>query len=155
MNAHLTAVVAMSPERVIGKDGSMPWHLPEDLKLFKELTLGHPILMGRKTYESIGRPLPGRQNIVITRQRDWQADGVHVIHDLSELEEMTLMHEQVMLIGGGELYSLLLPQCRTLYVSEVHASYEGDTYFPEFRQYFSQREKLRSYNEFDLYCYTR
>ncbi len=151
----LIAVVAMTPERVIGMDGKMPWHMPEDLKVFKELTMGHPILMGRKTYESIGRPLPGRQNIVLTRQRDWAAEGVDVIHDISDMQGLNLMHEQVMLIGGGELYSMLLEHCSALYVSEIRQSYEGDTYFPDFKHLFSQRKIVDDYEGFQLVHYSR
>ncbi len=151
-----SAVVAMSKERLIGKDGTMPWNLPEDLKLFKDLTMGHPILMGRKTYESIGRPLPGRQNIVLTRQRDWQAsDKVTVIQDISQLCEIELMHPEVMVIGGGEIYKLLLPQISCLYVSEVHGDFVGDTYFPDFAAYFSQREPLRTFDGFELVRYIK
>ncbi len=157
MSSHYTlcAVVAMSPQRIIGKDGRMPWHIPEDLKLFKELTLGHPILMGRKTFESIGRPLPGRQNIVLTRQADWQAEGVTVIHDLAELSELELQASEVMLIGGGELYRLLLERCDRLLVSRLHRDYEGDTSFPEFESLFDQGELLREWADFSLISYAR
>ncbi len=151
----LCAVVAMSPQRIIGKDGRMPWHLPEDLKLFKELTLGHPILMGRKTFESIGRSLPGRQNIVLTRQADWQAEGVTVIHDIAELSELELQDREVMLIGGGELYRLLLERCDILLISRLHHDYEGDTSFPAFEHLFNDGEMLREYADFSLFCYTR
>ncbi len=151
----LIAVVAMTPERVIGKDGSMPWHMPEDLKLFKKLTMGHPILMGRKTFESIGRPLPGRQNIVLTRQSDWSAEGVDVIHDIADIATLDLMDEQVMLIGGGELYAMMLEHCDSLLVSEIQQSYDGDTYFPEFKQLFPLCEIVECYDGFQLVRYSR
>ncbi len=151
----LIAVVAMTPERVIGKDGKMPWHMPEDLKLFKKLTMGHPILMGRKTFESIGRPLPGRQNIVLTRQSDWSAEGVDVIHDVADIAVLDLMDEQVMLIGGGELYAMMLQHCDALFVSEIQQSYEGDTYFPEFKQLFPQRDIVEHYDGFQLVRYAK
>ncbi len=150
----LCAVVAMTPQRIIGKDGSMPWHLPEDLKLFRSLTTGHPILMGRKTYESIGRPLPQRQNIVLTRQKDWQPEGVTVIHHLDELAELELIDPKVMLIGGGQLYALLLEHCDELYVSELHTEYEGDTTFPEYKQYFSHVERVSEFAGFTLFRYS-
>ncbi len=150
----LCAVVAMTPQRIIGKDGSMPWHLPEDLKLFRKLTTGHPILMGRKTFESIGRPLPNRQNIVLTHQKDWKPKGVTVIHQLDELAQLELIDNKVMLIGGGQLYRLLLEQCDELYISELHAEYEGDTSFPEYKHLFSHVERVSEFDAFTLFRYS-
>ena len=94
-----TGVVAMAPDRGIGYRGALPWHLPDDLKTFKRITTGHPVLMGRKTYESIGRPLPGRQNIVLTRDPAWTAEGVQVVHSAGELECLELMDPEIMVIG--------------------------------------------------------
>jgi len=103
----LTAVVAMDPNRLIGRDGTLPWHLPEDLAFFKKTTLGHPVLMGRKTFESIGRPLPKRRNIVLTRDHDWKHDGVDIIHSPSEIPKTD---EKIFIIGGAEIYRALTEQ---------------------------------------------
>lgn len=151
----LTGVVAMSADRAIGKDNGIPWRLPEDMKLFKRLTMGHPILMGRKTWESLGRPLPGRQNIVLTRDAAYQAEGAQVIHSLEELGQLELMDPEVMVIGGAQIYGLLLGQMSRLYVSEVQGVYEADTWFPEFAHHFSRRNELEQFDGFRLVCYER
>lgn len=148
MNLRFTGVVAMAADRAIGLGGTMPWHLPGDLKLFKRLTMGHPILMGRKTWESLGRPLPGRQNIVLTRDADFRAEGATVIHDPAELQGMELMDEEVMVIGGAQIYALMLPQLSALHVSEVQGSYEADTYFPAFEHLLPQRTVQEAYEGF-------
>lgn len=135
--ASLAIIVAQSSNRVIGIENRLPWHLPEDLKYFKSVTMGKPIVMGRKTFESIGRPLPGRKNIVITRQSDWQADGVAVTHSLDEALAMGRSAAaeasvgEVMVIGGAEIYREALSLAETLYVTEVGAELQGDAHFPE------------------------
>ena len=136
MTLTYTGVVAMAADRAIGLNNTMPWRLPDDLKLFKRLTMGHPILMGRKTWESLGRPLPGRQNIVLTRSANYQAEGALVIHDLAELNNIELMHPEVMVIGGAQIYELMLPLMQGIYVSEVAGEWEADTWFPEFKNQF-------------------
>ena len=151
----LIAMVAMTSDRVIGKGNDLPWHLPEDLKLFKKTTSGHPIVMGRKTYDSIGRPLPKRQNIVITRDRAWVADGVDVVHSPEELGDLTLQDETVLIIGGAEISALFLPYLDELLVSHVSASYEGDTYFPEFEHFFNDYELVEKFDDFELRRYTK
>lgn len=150
-----SAVVAMAQDRAIGKDGSMPWHLPEDLKVFRTLTTGHPVVMGRKTYESIGRPLPKRQNIIITRQKDLAIEGCEVIHDIEELAKLDLMDLEVMIIGGSEIYALMLPHISTLWVSRVKGHFEADTYFPDFKGTFQHKELMESFDSFDLVRFTR
>ncbi len=155
MSITFTAVVGMASDRAIGKDGTMPWYLPEDLKVFRQLTMGHPILMGRKTYESIGRPLPKRQNIVLSRQSGLQYSGVECISHINELQAMELMHEEIMVIGGAEIYALLLPQITTLWVSEIEGDYEADTYFPEFLNQLPNQEVMEQYEGFQLVKYTR
>ena len=117
-----TGVVAMASDRGIGYRGALPWHLPDDLKTFKRLTTGHPVLMGRKTYESIGRPLPGRQNIVLTRDPFWTAEGVDVIHSVEELERLSLMDPEVMVIGGAEIFSLMMPLMSRMWISHVRGN---------------------------------
>ncbi len=155
MSIRFSAVVGMAADRAIGKDGTMPWHLPEDLKVFRQLTTGHPILMGRKTYDSIGRPLPKRQNIVLSRQSDLSYEGAQCITDIQQLAELELMDEEVMVIGGAEIYSMMLPQITTLWVSEIEGDFEADTYFPEFKHYFPHREEVEQYEGFKLIKYTR
>lgn len=126
----LSIIVAMARNRVIGKGNQLPWHLPEDLKRFKKITMGHPIVMGRKTYESIGWPLPGRDNIVLTRNRGFCAEGVTAIHDLSDILDR-YPNSEIFIIGGASLYLLALPQTVKLYLTLIDQDFDGDTYFPE------------------------
>jgi dihydrofolate reductase len=148
----LTAIVAMTPERVIGRDGTLPWHLPEDLAFFKRTTSGHPIVMGRTTYESIGRPLPKRRNIVLTRNPEWRADGVEVIHGPEDLAGLNL-EEETFIIGGSQIYELFLPRLDEILVSHVHDCHPGDTTFPSFETEFSEPEILESHDEFEVRRY--
>jgi dihydrofolate reductase len=128
-------VVACADNGVIGKDGKMPWHIPADLQHFKKLTLGKPVLMGRKTYDSIGRPLPRRTNIVITRDPHWRMEGVQVAQNLAT--GLALAYEEahhsgvdeVMVIGGGEVYRQCLTEARHIYLTEIHHAYDGDATF--------------------------
>jgi len=124
-----TIVVAVAANGVIGRDNQMPWHLPDDLRHFKALTLGRTLLMGRRTFDSIGRPLPGRRTVVLTRQRDWARPGVEVIHTLDEARTL-LRAGNVVLAGGGELYAELLDEIDTLELTEVHREVDGDARFP-------------------------
>ena len=128
---NLTLIAAMSQNRVIGRDNDLAWHLPKDLKRFKELTKGHHVLMGRKTYESVGRPLPGRTNIVISRQENYKAPGCIVVHTLEEAIRKAENDNQPYVIGGGKIYEQALPLADTLELTQIHADVEGDTYFPE------------------------
>ncbi len=155
MSLTFTGVVAMAEDRAIGLNNTMPWRLPDDLKLFKRITMGHPILMGRKTWRSLGRPLPGRQNIVLTRDMDFDAPGATVIHSLQELDGMELQSEEVMVIGGAQIYALMLPLMSRLYVSEVHGNWPADTYFPPFKEFFTQRVELEKFEDFDSVLYTK
>jgi dihydrofolate reductase len=125
MTIQLTAIVAMTPDRVIGRAGTLPWHLPEDLAFFKRTTTGHPIVMGRKTYESIGRPLPKRRNIVLTRDPNWSVEGVEVIHRPKELENLPGIEGRIFIIGGSEIYAAFLPVLDDLLVSHVFESHAG------------------------------
>lgn len=145
-----TGVVAMEPLRGIGLNGSLPWHLPDDLKAFKSITMGHPILMGRKTFDSIGKPLPGRQNIVLTRDLDWQADGVTVIHTLDDLKKIDLQDKEIMVLGGAEIFSLIMPQMNKMYVSFIHEHHNADTFLAPFEDRFSSRKIIEQYKGFDL-----
>lgn len=127
----LSAIVAYDQNFGIGKDNQLLWHLPNDLKHFKNLTLGKTILMGRKTYESIGRPLPNRNMVVLTRNRDFHSEYAKVIHELSELNALVEPNTEVMLIGGAELYKLCLPFTSKIYATEVAADLAADAFFPE------------------------
>ena len=145
----------MDADRAIGLNNGIPWRLKEDLQLFKRITMGHPILMGRKTWESLGRPLPGRQNIVLTRNADYVAEGAEVITDIAQLETLELQDEEVMVIGGAQLYARMLPLMQRLHVSEVAGSHEADTWFPEFAQHFSTRAPQQEYTGFTHVLYEK
>lgn len=126
----VSLIVAMADNNAIGVDNQLPWHLPADLKYFKAVTMGKPIIMGRKTFESIGRPLPGRQNIVITRNQDWSSDGVTIVRSTEQAVAAASPVDEVMVIGGAEIYRAMLPSVNKLYVTEVALSVEGDAFFP-------------------------
>ena len=134
MSLSLAMVVAMTPDRVIGLNGDMPWHIPEDLRHFRRVTMGHAIIMGRKTHESIGRALPRRRNIVITRQRDAAFEGCDVAHSIEDAIAMARAggDDEPRIVGGGVIYELALPLATKLYVSEVALNVDGDTHFPPF-----------------------
>jgi dihydrofolate reductase len=127
----ISLVVARDLNGVIGRDNALPWRLPADLRRFKTLTMGKPMLMGRRTFDSIGRPLPGRVNLVLTRDRAWQAPGTLVVHSLDEAFEKTQGAAELMVIGGAELFKLVLPLAERVYLTDVEAKLSGDTRFPE------------------------
>jgi len=127
----LSLIVAMATNRTIGIDKKMPWHLSADLKKFKAITMGHPILMGRKTFESIGRPLPGRQNIVISRDTSYQQEGCLVFNDLEIALEHLADQEEVFVIGGATLYEATVVRADRLYITQIHKEFSGDTWFPD------------------------
>lgn len=127
----ISAICAMSENRVIGNHNQLPWHLPADLKHFKNITMGHPIIMGRKTYESIGRPLPGRLNIIITRDKNYQAPGCTVVNSIEDALSITQENDEIFIIGGASLYQSMLPFTQRLYLTLIHQEIEGDAYFPE------------------------
>lgn len=128
----VSLLVAVSENGVIGRDNQLPWHLPNDLKYFKNLTWGLPILMGRKTFDSIGKPLPGRKSIVITRNRHWQHQGVEVVHSLEEAIEKATGYgaKEIFVIGGAEIFETCLPTATRLYLTRIHHAFEGDVFFP-------------------------
>ena len=126
----LSAVVAVSLNNVIGLNNDLPWRVSSDLKYFKQLTMGHHLIMGRKTYESIGRPLPGRTTVVLTRQADWRADGVLVAGTWEQLRRMIAADPQPFLVGGATLYGQLLPSCQRLYLTRILTECVGDAFFP-------------------------
>ena len=130
----ISIIVAMGTNRVIGHDNRLPWHLPADLKHFRQITMGKPLLMGRRTWESIGRPLPGRISIVITRDGGYEAEGCIVVHSVDAALRAAQGHDELMVIGGEQLYRQLLPQADTLYVTLVDGEFPGDAFFPELDQ---------------------
>jgi dihydrofolate reductase len=127
----ISLLVAATENGVIGRDNGMPWHLPDDLKHFKALTMAKPVLMGRKTFDSIGRPLPGRTNLVLTRSRDWSVPGVIVVADLDAAIRAAAAPELVV-AGGAQVYALALPRATRIYLTRIHAVIDGDTRLPEF-----------------------
>jgi dihydrofolate reductase len=128
----LTLIAAVARNGVIGQDNALPWRLPEDLKRFKALTMGHPIVMGRKTWESLGRPLPGRNNIVITRDKNYRAEGASVVHTIDEALVAAQDATEVFVIGGAEIYTITLPRADCLQLTELDADVDGDVRFPTF-----------------------
>jgi dihydrofolate reductase len=130
----IAIVVAMAENRVIGRDNRLPWRLPADLRHFKQVTVGKPVLMGRKTHESIGRALPERTNIVVTRDRSYMAPGCVVVHSIERALKAAEGYEEAMVIGGTDFYRQLLPKADRIYLTLVHAEFEGDALFPEINQ---------------------
>ncbi len=152
----LSIIVAVASNGVIGSENDMPWHISEDLKRFKRLTLGKKIIMGRKTWESLPfKPLKNRENIVLTRSKDFKAEGAVVVHSLADALALLDNEEEAFIIGGGNIYKQALPFTQKLYITEVHSEYEGDTLFPEIdpmlwkessREYFSNSANLPAYS---------
>ncbi|RYD70186.1 MAG: dihydrofolate reductase [Sphingobacteriales bacterium] len=132
----IAAVVAIAENNVIGKDNGLIWHLPADLKHFKKHTMGHPMVMGRKTFESIGKPLPGRTTIIVTRDKDYTAVGCIVCNSVDDALKTAneLDNEQVSIIGGAEIYRQTLDKTDRIYLTEVHHTFDGDTFFPEIKK---------------------
>lgn len=128
----VSLIAAIGKNNELGKEGKLLWHLPLDFKHFKDLTTGHPIIMGRKTFESIGHPLPNRTNIVITNDRAYKTDGIEVYHSLEDaLKKFEATEAEVFIIGGGQIYTQALPEADTLYITHVDGSFDADTFFPK------------------------
>ena len=147
MNA-FKAIAAMSENRVIGDSGNIPWHLPEDFKWFKKTTIGGILIMGRKTYESIGRPLPGRETYVISRTPQ-HISGVQVLSELSEIDEIET-EKTIWIAGGGEIYKQMLSKCSELYLTRVHRTVKGDAFFPEFEDDFAFDSNIETNKDFTI-----
>ncbi len=128
----ISLIWAMDRNRLIGRANALPWKLPADMAWFKQNTVGKPILMGRKTYESIGRPLPGRTNIILSRQDDLQIDGCTVVQSLAQAKAVVPEAEELMVMGGAEIYAQLMDQADRVYITRIDAAFEGDAWFPEF-----------------------
>jgi dihydrofolate reductase len=155
MAATISFVLAMTRNRVIGRDNGLPWRLPADLKHFKSVTMGKPVLMGRKTFDSIGKVLPGRINLVVTRDPAWTAPGVVVAHSIDEALARVPEVEEVAGIGGAEVFKQLLPRANRIYLTRIHADIPGDTCFPElnpteWREVQSQEYAADEHNAYDM-----
>ncbi len=148
----MIAIAAMTPSRVIGANGGIPWHYSEDLKFFKRTTLGHVVLMGRTTYESLGRPLPGRENWVLTRGAP--LPGATTFSSPSEIPQPPA-DKTIFVIGGAQIYELLLPSCTEILLTQIHTDYPGDTYFPEFEDAFSPEQILLESPDFVVQRHVR
>ncbi len=150
----ISMITAMADNRIIGKDNQMPWHLPADFAWFKRCTMGKPVVMGRKTYESIGRPLPGRLNIVISRDASLSIEGVTTVTSIEQALEVAGEVEEVMIIGGGAIYAACLPMANKLYVTHIEAEIEGDTQFPdwgsEFKETYSEAYQADEKNAYNM-----
>jgi len=129
---HISLIVAMDENRLIGSNNQLPWHLPADLAFFKSTTMGKPIIMGRKTFESIGKPLPGRRNIVVTRDPAFSANGCDIADGIDAALSYCSNDEEVMLIGGASLYQQTIALATRMYITRIHHHFDGDTWFPEF-----------------------
>ncbi len=139
----ISLIVAMATNRVIGINKQMPWHLSADLKKFRQITTGHPIIMGRKTYESIGRPLPKRRNIIISRNPDYQQQGCHVFNNIEAAIKTCEDEKELFVIGGASFYESMLPHADYLYLTEIKQDFAGDTYFPEINpQHWQELERI-------------
>lgn len=139
----ISLIVAMSKNRVIGVNGTLPWHLPADLKHFKKVTMGKPIVMGRKTFESIGKPLPGRKNVVVTKNKDFFASGVEVVYSLDEAFEHLKNESEVFVIGGEAIFRQSLSKADRLFLTEIEMEVAGDTFMPPFESEFIERSRER------------
>ena len=154
----VTIVVAMGANRVIGADDVIPWHLPEDLANFKRITFGHPMVMGRKTFDSIGRVLPGRTTIVVTRQTSWAADGVLVAGDLdAALAQATQLDDEVFIVGGGQIYAEAIHRqlVDKMVITQIRTSPAGDTYFPEVDTADWEQAEHEDFEGFSIGTYNR
>jgi dihydrofolate reductase len=149
----MKAIAAMARNRVIGAGGKIPWHLPEDFRWFKRATLGGVVVMGRKTFESLGKPLPGRRNVVISRT--FRFENVEMLPDFEALEESAYAPSPVWIIGGGVLYERALPACSDLFLSLVEGEPEGDTFFPLFEHLFAFESLVETHSGFEVRHYRR
>ena len=157
----LSLIAAISENNVIGKDNKLPWHIPEDLQRFHKITTGHPIIMGRKTYDSIGRPLPGRLNIVITRDSSYKNEAIKIVHSLDEAINIATQHEslnqssiekEIFVIGGGQVFRQAIEKADKLYLTIVHITIDGDAQFPDFSQF--PKKVFEKDGESNGYTYT-
>lgn len=152
----ISLIVAMDENRVIGYKNKLPWNLPSELRYFRETTKGKPVIMGRKTFESIGRPMPERLNIIVTRDKNYKAVNCIVVNSREDAIKAAKGNDEIMVIGGAEIYKLFLPIANRLYLTKVHGTFDGDTYFPEFNEneWTKAREKFVEKDNENKYSYT-
>jgi dihydrofolate reductase len=151
----ISLIVAHDLNRVIGYENEMPWHLPSELQYFKKMTMGKPMIMGRKTFESIGRPLPGRRNIVITRNTNYSADGIEVVGSLDEALQLVQDVPEIMIIGGAQIFEQAMAIADKLYITLINYEFNGDTYFPQYEEWqlTSSSEPINTDNGYTFqYC---
>ncbi|PCJ84425.1 MAG: dihydrofolate reductase [Thiotrichaceae bacterium] len=149
----ISIIAAMDRNHLIGNNNQLPWHLPADFAHFKSVTMGKPIVMGRKTYESIGKPLPGRKNIVLTRNPDTSFEGVDCVSNFADAKALVSEDEELMIIGGSAVYEMLMPHVSRMYITYVDAEFEGDAWFPRFdtKQWVEKASVLRPADEKNAY----
>lgn len=155
----ISLIAAISENYVLGKDNQLLWRLPDDMKFFKNTTMGHPVVMGRKTFESFGKPLPGRKNIIVTRQKDYNPEGAIVVHNLDDAiaEAKKEEQEEIFIIGGGEIYKQTLSDATKIYLTLVHHTFEeGDAFFPEINEeeWLEVKRELHQPDERHQYAFT-
>lgn len=150
----ISIIAAIGENRELGKDNKLLWHIAEDLKRFKQITAGHPVIMGRKTYESIGRPLPKRVNFIVTKDTKYNAEGCMVVHSLEEaiMAAQKIDSSEIFIIGGGEIYKQALPKADKLYLTIVKGEYEADVFFPDYSEF--AKETFRETHSSEQYIYT-
>lgn len=151
----ISMIAALSENGVIGNQGKLPWHLPEDLQYFKKMTLNKPVVMGRKTFESIGRPLPQRQNIILTEDQNFKVENCTIVHSREEALKVLVDFDEVMIIGGAKIYQLFLPLAQRLYLTLVHKNVVGDTYFPKLNWKQWQKSSEENHPLFSFVVYDR
>ena len=152
----LSIIAAVSENNALGKENKLLWHLPADLKRLKSLTMGHHLIMGRKTFESLGKPLPGRPHLVISKQKNYHPEGVTVVDSFEKAIELSQHDEQPFVFGGGEIYKIALPFVKKIYLTRVKAVFEGDTFFPELSKNEWELVKVEQFNpdEKNLFSYS-
>ena len=152
----ISLIVAYDKNRLIGREGDLPWRIPEDLKKFKEITSGNIVIMGRKTYESIGKPLPNRINMVITRNKDYKPEGVFVFSSIKDaLRKASVFHKEIFFIGGQSIYNEILDKVDTMYISHINEEYEGDAYFPEVDFSSWKKDLVEEFDKFNFIRYIK
>ena len=153
----ISLIAAMAENRVIGRENFIPWNIPSDQKRFQEITMGHPVIFGRKTFEAIGRPLPGRKNIVLTRKKDYKAEGIIVAHDLDAAFAASAGADEVFICGGGMVFHETIALADRIYLSIIHRKYEGDVFFPAFPGEFveAKREEVDNTPPYSFVIYER
>lgn len=150
----MKAIMAMAKNRTIGIQGKMPWHFPAELQFFKKTTMGHTIVMGRKTYESLGKALPGRRNVVLSRTME-ALPGITVVKNLEAFKELSIPSQEIFVIGGADIFRLFLPQCSELFITQVHCDVTGDTFLPSFEEQFDEGKIILENADFTVRHYRR